>query len=862
MGGKGIPSLFLSQKDLPCFQLPTVYPPPERYNLFNPPYALFWNKPWEDKPEVIMVSENPHIYPFKRESIASPQPRFYPPAAERPQAPPISQSRTLSLPWMMIILALSGFLFARSQVLGGLYPFGPAFLAAISVRQRRQGLLYLLPMLLGLFSIMRGQELFVYAAIYLLVAAVFFLYGVDERKQWLVVPGMVLASVAVSKGLVLGLGEFSNYLLLISIFESVFAAGLSLVFLVVLGAVERLEISRRFSPDETICLFIVLMGVVGGLAGWQIGDLSVQDAISRFFILVVAYLGGGGAGAACGALVGIVPSLSAVVAPTAIATYAFSGLLAGVFGNFGRLGTIMGFLLGNLILALYLFSGSQISASLGASAGAAALFFLLPHRFYKYLQVIFSSSALKSAKEERSERMLRLSVRRLRNAGWIFRDLSHSLEDVMEEEEVSEEENIKTVLNHLSRRLCSQCTMKEICWEMDYSHTYRGVLSLFKAVEEQGAAVMKDVPENFRKRCPHLKELLAVVNCLYELYVRSNYWNTLRENSRRLLSRQMAGVSEVLSNIAREVSDFSTERELLERELLPALLKGGLNAESAGVTSYADKALDVWVQYEECPGEAICRQVVEEEVSRILGYGYRVHEVSCDGGNCTERCRYRLLASGAKRVKIGRAQLAKNIQGICGDCSGTILLDEGKQLLMVSDGMGVGQKAALESGAALSLVSRLLAAGFSQDTTIDTVNGALSLRASDESFVTLDLCVVDLYTGEVEFVKTGGAPSFIKSGGEVRAVKGSSLPVGMIAAVEKERISERVEPGDMLILASDGLLDIGNDMDTQLLSRILEQAPPLSPQEMAEYLLEKTVSLNGGKVKDDITILVAEIDAA
>lgn len=808
------------------------------------------------------MSENPHVYPFKRESAGPQQTAIFPPLNEKARGSVYPHSRSMTSIWAILLISMAGFLLSRSSILGGLYPFGPAFLAAVSVRQRKYGLFYLIPVILGLVSVMRGQDLFVYSAIYVLLAVVFFLYSVDERKQWFVVPGMVLAAVAVSKGLVLGLGEFANYLLLVSIFESIFAAGLSIVFLVVLRAFERLDVTRRFAHDEIICFFIMLMGVVGGFGAWEIGGLSIQDAASRFLILAVAYLGGGGAGAACGALVGIVPSLSSVVAPTVIATYAFSGLLAGVFGSFGRLGTIMGFFLGNLILALYMFSGSQIALSLGASAVAALIFFLLPHRCYKGLKAVFSSAAIKSAKEEKSERMLRLSVRRLRNAGWIFRDLSHSLEDAMGEAENNKEDSMRNVLNHLNQRLCSQCSMKDICWEMDYSHTYRGILTLFKAVEDNGCATAKDVPEGFRKRCSHLKELVAVVNCLYEMYARNNYWKTQMDNSRRLLCQQMSGVSDVLNNIAKEISDFSSEREILERELGAAIAKNGLSVEGAGVTLYNDKTMDLWVQYGECPGESLCRQVIEDEVSRILGNDYLTHEVSCDGGVCTERCRYRLLAAGAKSLRIGRAQLAKNSKGICGDSSGTILLDEGKQLLMVSDGMGFGQKAALESGAALSLVSRLFEAGFSQDTTIDTVNGALAMRANGESFVTLDLCMVDLYSGEVEFIKTGGAPSFIKTKNEVKIIKGSSLPVGMLTSVEKERIAEKIEPGDLLILASDGLLDIDDEMDTQLIRRILEQSPQMSPQAMAEYLLEKSVTLNGGKVKDDITVLVAEMGAA
>ncbi|MEG1500738.1 MAG: SpoIIE family protein phosphatase, partial [Clostridiales bacterium] len=379
--------------------------------------------------------------------------------------------------------------------------------------------------------------------------------------------------------------------------------------------------------------------------------------------------------------------------------------------------------------------------------------------------------------------------------------------------------------------------------------------------EDHGNANLKDVPENFSKRCPHLKELLAIVNCLYELYVRSNYWQVQRQNTRKLLSRQLSGVSEVLANIAKEVSDFGSERELLEREFAHAIAKRGFAVENAGITSFGTKYMDVWAEFSQCPGEIRCRQLVEEEISHILNKDYLVHDLCCDGGVCSERCRYRLLAKGARHISFGKAQLAKD-DGICGDCGATLLLEDGRQLLMVSDGMGVGRKASIESGTALSLVSRLLEAGFCKETTIDTVNATLALRAKQESFVTLDLCLVDLYSGEIEFVKTGGAPSFLKRGSQVKVIKGSSLPVGMLTNVESEKISERAVNGDLIILTSDGVLEGDVVKDTQWLVRILEQAPESTAQGLSEYLLEKVIALNGGRLKDDITIMVAKIDAA
>ena len=84
----------------------------------------------------------------------------------------------------------------------------------------------------------------------------------------------------------------------------------------------------------------------------------------------------------------------------------------------------------------------------------------------------------------------------------------------------------------------------------------------------------------------------------------------------------------------------------------------------------------------------------------------------------------------------------------------------------------------------------------------------------------MDICVLDLYDGKVNFIKTGGSASYIKRGGTVKVINGSSLPVGILSSIEQETIHEQVFPGDMIILASDGLLD----MDSQEEGRMVEQS--------------------------------------
>ena len=45
----------------------------------------------------------------------------------------------------------------------------------------------------------------------------------------------------------------------------------------------------------------------------------------------------------------------------------------------------------------------------------------------------------------------------------------------------------------------------------------------------------------------------------------------------------------------------------------------------------------------------------------------------------------------------------------------------------------------------------------------------------DEKFTTLDMNSIDLYTGEIEFIKVGASMSFIKRGNEIEVINSSNI---------------------------------------------------------------------------------------
>lgn len=764
------------------------------------------------------------------------------------------------LSWPDWVLAAAALCLGSAEILGGLYPFGIAFAAAATIKYPKHCVLYTL---LVLFGTVLGQG---FASIPYLIAIVItwclLYFGRQEEKLcWLICPAMVFALLAAVRVIAAMFTSFlSGYDISVIFFEGLFAGGLTIVSMFTLHLAAHYQTVSRLSTDEMVCIFVLLLGCVSGLGDFAIGPISIGDVAGRTLILLAALWGGAGSGAGIGAIMGIVPSLSMMTSPATVGIYAFAGLLAGAFQSYKRLGVSAGFILGNIMLSLYVIESGDIIWQMAASLLSVVCFFLLPNRLIQAGNKIFSGRVTKSTGEERSTRVTKMAAKKLKNTAWIYKELAGNCK-VSAEENSNEAENINSVLNHLRTRLCDKCSVRKLCWSVDINETYRGVMELFNKAEKNGIIHTGDASENFQKRCPHIRELIATVNCLYELYKQNHFWKTQQAGSSMFLASQLEGTAQVLEQLALELLSDDTRAIAAEKMVKKGLDQSGIAADGVQLLNFNDKSMDFWVQFQECPGENTCRKVIQKETSKAMEKKFKVTDICC-GNTCGECCKFHLLEDGAKTISIGRAQLARAGKNVCGDCGSDLILDAGKQLLMISDGMGTGVQAALKSGTAISILSRLLEIGFARDTAIDAVNTILMLQNGEESFVTLDMCFIDLYDSTADFIKTGAAPSFIKKQHKVKVIKSSSLPVGMLQNVEKSISTEHLGNGDMIILASDGLLDADNKTDLNWLTSLLAESEITDPQQMAEYLLNKAITISGGRLRDDITILVATIDAA
>lgn len=205
-------------------------------------------------------------------------------------------------------------------------------------------------------------------------------------------------------------------------------------------------------------------------------------------------------------------------------------------------------------------------------------------------------------------------------------------------------------------------------------------------------------------------------------------------------------------------------------------------------------------------------------------------------------------------LDIGFAQ--HSAEGVlCGDAVKTVNDGHGRSVLIISDGMGKGGRAALDSAMGAGLLSKLLTAGFGFDSALKVVNSALLVKSGDESLATLDCSCIDLFTGRTELYKAGAPATYIVKGGRVTKCELASMPAGILRGIEFAKRTAVLGDGDLIVMVSDGITDPGGEWLSGILTGF-EDAPP---QQIADEILKEALNITRGMQEDDMSVIAARL---
>ena len=211
-------------------------------------------------------------------------------------------------------------------------------------------------------------------------------------------------------------------------------------------------------------------------------------------------------------------------------------------------------------------------------------------------------------------------------------------------------------------------------------------------------------------------------------------------------------------------------------------------------------------------------------------------------------------------MAIATEEATKSKSEVTGDAMLSIRLKDGKYLVAISDGMGTGKKAKKSSTQSLKMLENLLQSGFDKTASLELINTML-MNQSSETFATLDIAIIDLYLGNIEFIKSGACPTYIKNNKKVQMVKASSLPTGMIDNDNTVETFDRdINSGDIMIMCSDGILDANIEYKNKELwvKYLLEDIETINTRKIANLVLNEAVDNNYGNIKDDMSVIVCK----
>ncbi|MEG0874358.1 MAG: stage II sporulation protein E [Clostridiales bacterium] len=794
------------------------------------------------------MTEHMKFYAFEQ---TEPQKKRKPPAITPLD---FKQIFTYNFQWKSLFFAAIGLLLAGASFAESVFPCGIGWIAAMAVWDKKRVVFQVIPVIIG--SLLWTTTPLAYTAILLLLVLFFGVYTPNGNKARYLLPLTVFAATLAVRGSFLIFTGITDLLLIVIIAESILGAGLSLVFLTTLETWQRFTFMEGATWEEILCNFLLITAVIMGLEHLVIFSMPISEIAMRFAVLLGSLLGGVGGGAAVGALMGVIPSFGGATSPSALGLFAFSGLLGGVFHRFGRLGVIVGFLSGNLVLTFYLLNTSLIATSVIASMIAAGLLFIVPDKMlFRSKEVLKQgNTAVKPLlKSYHADEYVNV---RLRSAGQALTSLKSALSS--NKEETQEEKNIEGILNHLCRTVCHDCSLKDICWKSDFYVNYRDIMTMFAVVEAKGVLYAKDVPESFRKRCSHRKEIVASVNCLYEMYKKNVFWQQQTASGRYLAISQLENTVNLLTKIEKNLDSYVEFRKIIGSKLSVELREKNFPVDYISLNNVDDNYIDLKLKIRHCSGDGRCGRVVSNTIEELTGKKFRLREFQC-GIEKNELCRCCYFLEGALNFNSHSLEMAKGGQGIVGDSHNDFILANAKHCFIISDGMGSGKKAKEEADITMNLITDVLKSGFDESFAAGMVNYLLLLNKEEEIYATADICLLDLYAKEANFVKLGAAPSFICSPNlGVKVVAGNSMPLGF--GDDKPKIfKEKLIPGDILVMVSDGVLETGLDISEMelWLTETLNESAKEEAHTIAERILSGSVAFCGGKPKDDMTITVA-----
>lgn len=772
---------------------------------------------------------------------------------------------------------------SSDNVMFSITPFGIAIIAAALSSNMPVGIMYVIS-LISTFIKFGPNSLLTY----ILTTLVFFVTilikrpkiqdEVNEQKRL----GMHLfISTLIVQVVPMFFRSFILYELLTGVMLSISTYIFYKIFSNSITVIREVGIKKVFSIEEVIGTSLLLAIAFMALGDTAVFGYSVKNILSILLVLILGWKNGILVGATSGITIGVVLGIIGNSEPIMIASYAISGMIAGIFNKFGKIGVILGFIIGNVLLT-YVANGNTVPVILIQEILIASLGLLaIPKGVQINIEDLVSKTKMLPETTGKTLEENKETVYKLTSMSQTISDMAKSYQEaaatIVSEEELKEQElsNEKIFIDEL--RINLEGLEENILYDDIYND--KDILKdIFEYLLKEEIMVERELVKIFanhnnyivgfeeknKKVEEEVSKITKVINYSYRISKMNFIWKKKMDESKKNVSNQLEGVSEAISNLANEISKNPDEFEDKKQEILTLLEQKEIKIKDISIKKQKSGRFIVDIYADTCDnldGTSCDIKKIGKILNKVFNDKFIIQDQQCGLRENKQKCKFTYIMQDKLNIQIGVAKTTKADSPVSGDSNLQTKLDDGKYLLALSDGMGSGPEARKSSKIAIKMLERLLEAGFDKDISIKLINSTLIANLEDDMYATLDIAILDLFKGNLEFIKNGACPTFVKRNKEIQILKSLSLPTGIVENADLTVYDYDLQPGDILVMCTDGIIESNTEYVNKELwvKYLLEDIQTNDAQQIADLILSEAIDNNYGKQKDDMTVIVAKV---
>lgn len=544
----------------------------------------------------------------------------------------------------------------------------------------------------------------------------------------------------------------------------------------------------------------------------------------------------------------------------------FLGMVAGILNRFGKIGVIVGFCIGNVILA-YASNGYTVELIYFKEILLASIILLaIPKNINIDIEEFVGGSKFLPISRERSLTREKETVEKLNHVSETIKKMASTYSEEAKKVYTAEEreENKQIFITELLNNL--EPYKDNLLYEDVANAEGKIVDEIFSLLLEKQEIEREDLLKIFadcnsyivgfddKEVSEYLEEnilqILRVINISYKISKNNFIWKRKLEENKKNMETQLKGVSNVISGIAKDIEKEVTQEKNYtkqEIEIIEILKQKEIEVEEVSITKKDRYVINIYTKKLED------NQMIEDVLSKVLKEKIILNE---ENSTKTELV---YISDDKYVIGFATADSSKNQSEVSGDNFINTRLKDGKYLIALSDGIGTGRKANESSMQALAMLQSLLASGFDKNSSIELITSSL-ISKNEEIFATLDIAIIDLYKGTIEMIKSGACPTYIKKNKRVQIIKSNSLPAGMINQDNIQVFDTDIQNEEIMLMCTDGILDSNIEYKNKELwiKYLLEDIETKNTKKIADIVLNEAIDNNFGKTKDDMSVIICK----